>query len=138
MSTTELVVTVLTVLAGLVVLLTRLRLRGSHAGVVLALHTWLGLLGVVVWLVFVLAPDDSKAGDALVGVIGLGCWWVTSLAGLVLMFRWWPSRRRGKRAADVVDPADRWTGGPWLWLPAHLAVFAMAVWFTWIYLWSIV
>lgn len=135
MSTAELVAVVLTVLAGLVVLLTRLRLGGSHAGPVLALHTWLGLLGVVLWLVFVVSPDDGVLGGALIGVAGLGCWWVVSLAGLVLMLRWWPGRSRGKRVAEFVQS---WSGGPWLSALGHLGVFAVAVWFTWIYVWSIV
>ncbi len=138
MERAELVAGALTVVAGLIVLFTALRLRNSHGSVALFLHTWLGLIGVATWLTFVFAPDDNVLGGALMGVIGLGCWWVVSLAGFVLTFQHLPRRGHGKRVADVADDPSSWTASPWLSALLHLAVFGIALWFTWIYVMSIV
>lgn len=134
--TADVVAYVLTALAAVVVVLTRLRLSSSHRGTLLNAHTYLGLLGVVVWTVFLVAPDETVAGDSLVGLIGLGCWWVVSILGLVIMMRWMPSRRssRGKRAARACSSAaDSWTSGPGLSVLGHVGLFLGACFFTWAY-----
>lgn len=77
-------VTVLTLLSLGVVVLTRIRLW-SVRSVWLALHTVFGALGAVIWLVFLAEPSSSRLGGSLVGVIGLGCWWIVSVAGIALI-----------------------------------------------------
>ena len=124
----------LSLLAGLVVLLTRLRLGRTHPGLPLRLHTWLGTLGFVLWMVFLLVSSDADWA-LLVGVLGLGCWWVVAIAGLFLLARWKPSAR-GKRAAALSTSADSWSSTPWLSLLAHLSVFATVAWFTFAYVTS--
>jgi hypothetical protein len=129
---------VLTALGALAVLLTRLRLRNSHAGWPLAVHTGAGVIAVVLWLLFLVFPDDSFLGGALVGVIALAFWWIVTAAGLMLLVRWLPSRSRGKRAADTVDAADSWTGTPWLSVLAHVGLLVGTLVFTYAYLTSAV
>lgn len=128
-----LVAYVLTALGALAVVLTRLRLRHSHAGWPLAAHTGAGVVAIVLWLLFLAFPNDSFLGGALVGVIALAFWWATTSAGLMLLVRWLPSRSRGKRAADTVDAADSWTGTPWLSVLAHVGMLLGVLWFTWAY-----
>lgn len=132
---------VLTILAGVVVVLTRLRLRHSHAGLPLAVHTRVGVAALVLWTVFLVFPDgDGTFGTVvgLVGVLGLGCWWVVSLAGLLLLWRWKPSRSRGKRAAATVSAADTWTESAWLSALAHVGMTLGVLWFTYAYVTSAV
>jgi hypothetical protein len=129
---------VLTALGALAVLLTRLRLRHSHAGWPLAAHTVTGVIAIVLWLLFLIFPDDSFLGGALVGVIALAFWWMMTASGLMLLFRWMPSRSRGKRAADTVDAADSWTGTPWLSALAHVGTLLGVLWFTWAYAFSLI
>ncbi|MCK5927808.1 MAG: hypothetical protein KAG80_06380, partial [Nocardioides sp.] len=69
------VVYVLTGLAAVVVVLTRLRLGGGGGATRvdvgsawLMAHTVLGALALVVWLVFLVSPEDTPSGDPLVGV----------------------------------------------------------------------
>ncbi|WP_300678546.1 hypothetical protein [Nocardioides sp.] len=124
----------LSLLAGLVVLLTRLRLRRTHPGLTLRLHTWLGGIGFVLWLIFLVASSDSD-WTSLVGVIGLGCWWVVAITGLFLLARWKPSAR-GKRAAALSTSADSWSTTPWLSIAAHLSLFIVVGWFTFAYVTS--
>lgn len=138
---TEVILYVLTGLGTLVVLLTRLRLsRGQGAGrhqigqSLLAVHTVAGVLAVAGWLTFLLAPEESAAGDSLVGVAALGCWWVVSLIGLLILTRWLPSR--GRHAGG--GPEDSWSSGPWLSILAHLGMFAGVCFFTWAYVTSMV
>lgn len=126
---------VLSLLAGAVVALTRLRLRRTHPGLPLLLHTWLGSTGFVAWLVFVLSSSDAD-WRSLIGVIGLGCWWVVAIAGLVLLGRWRSGRSSGKRAATVVPAADGRLSGAWLSALSHLGVFAAVAWFTFAYVTS--
>lgn len=129
---------VLAALGGLVVVLTRLRLRHSHVGLPLTIHTWLGTAAVVLWLVFLAFPDDSVLGGPLVGVLALGCWWLVSLAGLAILGRWLPSRSRGKRAAATSAAADSWTGTPWLSVLGHGGMLLGVLWFTYAYVTSVV
>src|SRR6478752_1422781 len=129
---------ILTFLGALAVVLTRLRLRDSHAGWPLAAHTAAGTVAVVLWLLFLIFPSDSFLGGSLVGVIALAFWWATTATGLMLLVRWLPSRSRGKRAADTVAAADSWTESPWLSVLAHVGMLLGVSWFTWAYAISLI
>jgi amino acid permease len=131
---------VLTGFAAVVVVLTRVRLRrqetSSHHQVGSGLanvHTVAGALAVLVWGGFLAFPEDTFVGGSLVGVIGLGFWWVTMFAGLLLLTRWLPSR--GKRAAST--DGSRLTGAG-LSVVTHLGMFVAVLVFTWAYLTSAV
>ncbi|CAB4746481.1 unannotated protein [freshwater metagenome] len=132
------VVYVLTFLGAVVVALTRLRLGRSEEGGArrvdvgptwLLAHTVLGSLAVLVWLVFLIGPEDSVPGDPLVGIVALGLWWGTAIAGLMILVRWLPSK--GRHAVEV--PEDSWSSGPGLSLLAHLGMVVGVAVFTWAY-----
>jgi len=132
------VVYVLTFLGAVVVALTRLRLGRSEEGGArrvdvgptwLLAHTVLGSLAVLVWLVFLVGPEDSLPGDPLVGIVALGLWWGTAIAGLMILVRWLPSK--GRHAVEV--PEDSWSSGPGLSLLAHLGMVVGVAVFTWAY-----
>jgi hypothetical protein len=134
---TAVIVSVLTGLAGLVVVLSRLRLARDEAsgtyrigrGLV-NLHTISGLLGLGIWITFLIAKKDTFAGGSLVGIVALFFWWVTALLGLLILMRWLPSR--GKHAGDRAS--DRWSSGPWLSLLGHLGLLCGVCFFTFAYL----
>lgn len=130
------VVVVFTVLAGLVVVLTRVRLARGGAGrvdvggtLVLA-HTVTGVLALLIWGAFLIAPSDTPVGTALVGIAGLGFWWTTALLGLLILARWLPSRGRHSSAGAV----DGWSRGPWLSVLAHVGMVLDVSVLTWGYL----
>jgi len=83
----------LTALALVVVVLTRVRLRGSRrrvgrlqtSPVVLHVHTVAGLLGVGTWTAFLLSGIGEGKGDSEVGIVALGLLWVTVVAGLMIL-----------------------------------------------------
>ena len=126
----EYVVYVLTALAAVVVVLTRLRLAkdtaaGRHQvglGIV-NVHTFVGVLALVGWVVYLVGKND------LVGVVALAFWWLTAIAGLLILLRWLPSR--GKHATDALD--DTWSEGPGLSVLAHVGMFVGVLVFTWFY-----
>lgn len=135
----DVVVYVLTGLAAVVVVLTRLRLGRAHEGGArrvdvgsawLTAHTVLGALALVVWSVFLVAPEDTPAGDALVGIVALGLWWGVTVAGLMILVRWVPSK--GRHAVSGAE--DSWSSGPGLSLLAHLGMVVGVGVFTWAYL----
>jgi hypothetical protein len=103
----------------------------------LELHTIAGLIGLVCWSVFLIAPEDAD-WSSIIGVIGLGCWWVVAFSGIVILLRWRTGSSRGKRAASVVTAADTWTSTPWLSILAHVGVFIAVGWFTFAYLTSVI
>lgn len=129
-------VVVLTVLAAVDIALTRLRLQGEAAGRtdggqrLLRFHTPLGVAALVVWTVFLVAPEDSVLGGPLVGVLALALWWVTSILGLLFLARWLPTS--GRHASE--GRTDGWSKGPWLSLLAHLGLVGGVVVFTAAYL----
>ena len=135
------VIYVLTALAAVVVVLTRLRMRGgqgagrAHVGNrLLDVHTVAGTLGVVIWTIFLIAPKDSPLGSSTVGIIGLGFFWITTFAGLLILVRWLPSH--GRHASDAVQ--DTWSEGPGLSVLAHVGMLIGVVVFTFAYLTSAV
>lgn len=135
---TAAIVYVLTVLAAVVVVLTRLRLgrRGRVAGrahvgtTLLNVHTGAGALATIGWLVFLVADEDTTAGGAEVGIVALGLWWVVVVAGLLILARWLPTG--GRHAAPGVS--DDWSEGPGLSVLAHVGMLVGVAVFTWAYL----
>lgn len=133
----ELLVSLATLLVALVVLLTWLRLRrpGAHAGFfVPLLHVTAGLVGLVIWVVFLAMPPSSPFGSSLAGVIGLFFLWLVVVAGIFLMLRWRPSR--GKRARAIAGAAGR--GGAAISILVHIGTLVSVVWLTWAYVTSMV
>jgi hypothetical protein len=137
---TLVIVWILTALAALVVVLTRLRLAQEEGGAgqfrvgdrLLLLHTVAGALALVVWVVFLLAPDDSALGGPVTGIVALALWWVVAVAGLLILMRWLPAR--GRHASSVVH--DTWSEGPGLSALAHVGMLVGVLVFTWAYLTS--
>jgi hypothetical protein len=126
----EYVVYVLTALAAVVVVLTRLRLTkdaaaGRHqVGLgILNLHTFCGVLALVGWIVYLVDAND------LVGIVALAFWWLTTFAGLLILLRWLPSR--GRHATGARD--DSWSEGPGLSVLAHVGMLVGVLVFTWFY-----
>ena len=126
----EYVVYVLSFLAAVVVVLTRLRLtRETAAGRhqvglgILNVHTSCGVLALVGWVVYLVGESD------LVGVVALAFWWLTALAGLLILLRWLPSR--GRHATGATD--DTWSEGPGLSILGHVGMFLGVLVFTWYY-----
>jgi hypothetical protein len=123
----------LTALAAVMVLLTRIRLasqnhrpagRMDFSRTVLNMHTTTGILALVLWI-----PGIVLDIEPLV-LAGLAAWWLVTLAGLLLLARWLPAH--GKHAGDAVT--DEWTEGPWLSMLAHLGMLGGALFFTWMVL----
>ena len=133
---------VLTGLAAVVVVLTRLRLgrSGGAAGRLsmgrglVNLHTVAGVLAIASWVGFLLAPEENFVGSSTFGILSLACWWVTVIAGLLILLRWLPSR--GKHASD--GSSDSWSDGPGLSILAHVGMLVGVCVFTWAYLTSAV
>jgi hypothetical protein len=135
------VIYVLTALAAVVVVLTRWRMRGGqgagrfHVGNrLLDVHTVTGVLAVVVWLTFLIAPEESPAGTSSFGIIGLGLFWIVTMAGLMILVRWMPSH--GKHASEGVQ--DKWSEGPGLSVLAHVGMLVGVILFTFAYLTNVV
>lgn len=133
----QLLVYFATAVVALVVLLTWLRLRRpeAHAGFfVPLLHVTAGLVGLVIWVVFLVMPLGSPFGSSLAGVIGLFFLWLVVVAGIFLMLRWRPSR--GKRARAITRSAGR--GAAPVSILVHLGTLVLVVWLTWAYVTTIV
>lgn len=142
-SITELLVYVLTALAALVIVLTRLRLhlrvsgRVAMSGLVPAVHTVAGAVGIVAWVIFLFAPTRSAHSGQwadLLGIFGLLCLWLVVVAGLFILVRWMPSR--GRHAGETA--ADSWSRGPWLSIVGHVGMLVGVVYLTWAYATSVV
>jgi hypothetical protein len=132
---------VLTPLAAVVVVLTRLRLRAEAAGNVaiargpVAVHTVAGTLALLTWTPFLVAGDRLEENAAtLLGIAGLACWWITVGAGLLILLRWLPARGRHAAAGSV----DGWSDGPALSVLAHVGLLVGVLLFTYAYLVSAV
>ena len=110
---------VLTVLATVVVVLTRVRLakdegagRISIPRALLNTHTIAGVPAVVLWVAFLLT------GQLVLGWVALALWWVTVVAGLLILARWLPAK--GRHASG--PSTDTWSGGPGLSILAHVGL----------------
>ena len=112
----EVIVYILTGLAAVVVVLTRLRLGKQESGAgrvsvgsaLLNVHTVAGVLALIVWVTYLLAAEDTPMGGELAGIVGLALWWIVTLAGLLILVRWIPSR--GRHATTGTE--DSWSEGP--------------------------
>jgi hypothetical protein len=131
------IVYVLTGLALVVVVLTRLRMgKGQGAGrafvgtLLLNMHTGAGLLAIVSWMFFLLSPEDSTLGSPLAGIISLGLWWIVAVCGLLMLVRWLPSQ--GRHSSEGFQ--DSWSEGPGLSILAHGGMLVGVCIFTFAYL----
>lgn len=125
--TPEKITALLTALAALVVVLTRLRLakdrgagRTSVPSALVNTHTGAGSVAVVLWVVLLLSES------AVAGWVGLAFWWATVAAGLLILVRWLPAS--GRRSAGPV--ADSWGEGPGLSILGHVGMLVGVVIFT--------
>ena len=133
----EVIVYILTALAAVVVVLTRLRLGKQEGGAgrvsvgpsLLNLHTVAGVLALMVWVAYLIAQEDTAVGGELAGIIGLALWWIVTLAGLLILVRWIPSRGRH---ADTAQE-DTWSEGPGLSILAHVGMLVGVLVFTYAY-----
>lgn len=136
------IIYILTALAGVVVVLTRVRLGGDKVGAgrlqisraLLNTHTVMGLAALMTWTAFLVTGLGDGGGNSLIGVAGLAFFWVTTVAGLMILVRWLPSR--GRHSADAV--LDDWSEGPGLSVLAHVGMLVGVSVFTWAYLTSVV
>ena len=133
----EVIVYILTALAAVVVVLTRLRLGGEGgAGSMdvgrglLNVHTLFGVLALVLWVLFLVGDEDSVLGGPAMGIVALACWWITVVAGLLILVRWLPSHGRHAETARQ----DTWSEGPGLSILAHVGMLVGVVVFTIAYL----
>lgn len=131
------VVWILTALAAVAIVLTRLRLRGEDAAGRLSInprlpaaHFVAGTVALVLWIGVLVAPEDSVVGGPLVGIIAVAAWWITALCGVLILFRWLPTKGRHAPAAS----GDSWSDGPGLSLLAHLGMVVGVLVFTYAYL----
>ncbi|WP_210438533.1 hypothetical protein [Nocardioides xinjiangensis] len=128
---------ILTGLAAVVIVLTRLRLgrdgaagRFSISRRLPTAHFVAGMLALVLWLGVLVAPEDSFVGGPLVGIAAIALWWITALCGLLILARWLPAR--GRHVPEAAG--DSWSKGPGLSLLAHLGMVAGVLVFTYAYL----
>jgi len=131
------IVWILTVLAAVAIVLTRLRLgnddaagRSSISRRLPIVHFCAGILALVLWVPVLVAPDDSFVGGALMGILAVAVWWVTALCGLLILVRWLPVKGRHAPQATV----DGWGAGPGLSVLAHLGLAGGVLVFTYAYL----
>ena len=130
--TPERIAFVLTALAAVVIVLTRVRMTSGDedaAGRVdiprslVNVHTVFGVLALGLWGTFLLTDVSSVFGWA-----GLLCWWVTTVAGLLILARWLPAH--GRHASGPA--ADSWGEGPGLSVLGHVGLLVGSI--VWTYL----
>jgi hypothetical protein len=131
------VVWILTALAAVAIVLTRLRLRSDDAAGRFSIsrrvpttHFVSGVLALVLWLGVLVAPEDSLLDGPLFGILAIACWWVTAVCGLLILARWLPAKGRHAPAAS----GDGWSDGPGLSPLAHLGMVVGVLVFTYAYL----
>jgi hypothetical protein len=130
--TPERIAFVLTALAAVVIVLTRVRMAGGDEDAagrvdiprgVVNVHTIFGVLALGLWGAFLLADVDTVYAYA-----GLACWWVTTVAGLLILVRWVPAH--GRHASGPA--ADSWGEGPGLSVLGHVGLLVGSI--VWTYL----
>lgn len=126
----QIVALVLTALAAVVIVLTRVRMTRRDQGAagrldiptssLVTVHTVAGSLALVLWCAYILASLAS-----LIGLVGLVLWWITAVAGVLILARWLPAR--GRHASGPAG--DSWGEGPGLSILGHLGlVVGCVVW----------
>ena len=118
----------LTALAAVVVLLTRMRLSATgrqpgHAqipGTILNAHTVLGVVALAIWIYYLTSPSG------FLGIVALLVWWSEVVVGILILARWLPGA--GKHAAPSVD--DSWAEGPYLSILGHVGLLLGVMFFT--------
>ena len=126
----EIVALVLAALAAVVIVLTRVRMtrRDQDAAkrldiptsTLVNVHTVTGTLALVLWCAYILASLSWG-----IGLAGLVLWWVTAVAGLLILARWLPAR--GRHASGPAG--DSWGEGPGLSVLGHVGlVVGCVVW----------
>jgi hypothetical protein len=126
--TIENVLWMLTALAAVVVLLTRMRLsanaaQAGHAQIpqgILDSHTVGGIAALGIWGWYLSSPQE------VVGYVALALWWVEALIGVLILARWLPGA--GRHAADAND--DSWAQGPSLSILGHVGMVLGVAFFT--------
>ncbi len=116
----ENVLWMLTALAAVVVLLTRMRMkataaRSGHAAIpqwIVTGHTLVGVAALAVWSAYLLSPSRP------VGLAAVALWWIEVVLGLLILLRWLPGS--GGHAEDAVD--DTWADGPALSVLGHVGL----------------
>jgi hypothetical protein len=119
---------VLTVLAAVVVVLTRVRLardegsagRLSIPSGLLNMHTFAGVPALLLWTAYLVT------GTTVLGWLGILFWWVTVVAGLLILARWLPAKGRHSSGPS----SDTWGEGPGLSILAHVGLLVGVVIFT--------
>lgn len=131
------VVWILTALAAVAVVLTRLRLSGEGAAGRFSIsrrlplaHFVSGVLALVLWVGVLVSPEDTVVGGPVVGIAAIACWWVTAICGLLILARWLPAK--GRHVPEAAG--DGWSDGPGLSLLAHLGMVVGVLVFTYAYL----
>ena len=122
----EVIVYILTGLAAVVVVLTRLRLGKQDSGAgrvnvgagLLNVHTVAGVLALIVWVTYLLSAESTTMGGEVAGIVALALWVVVTMAGLLILVRWIPSR--GRHATSGTE--DTWSEGPGLSILAHVGM----------------
>jgi hypothetical protein len=123
---------VLTALAAVVVVLTRVRLAGGDDAAgrlsiptnVLNTHTVSGSIALVTWVAFLFLDIGW------LGAISLLFWWTTVVAGLMILARWMPAKGRHSSGPT----ADTWGEGPGLSVLAHVGLLVGVIVFTVLFL----
>jgi hypothetical protein len=119
---------VLTVLAAVVVVLTRVRLAKDDGSAgrlsiptgVLNLHTFAGVPALLAWTAFLVT------GTTVLGWVGLLLWWLTVIAGLLILARWLPAKGRHSSGPT----SDTWGEGPGLSVLAHVGLLVGVIIFS--------
>ncbi|QYJ03697.1 hypothetical protein KUV85_15400 [Nocardioides panacisoli] len=122
----------LTGLAAVVVLLTRMRLSSEQSqagsarvplGVVNA-HTAVGVVALVAWIAYLTAPGGT------LGAVALLAWWVEVVIGILILARWQSASGAHARATT----GDSWGDGPALSILGHVGMLLGVCFFTWVVL----
>ena len=91
---------------------------------VLAVHgltkRYPGVVALVTWVLFLLLDAGW------LGVVSLLAWWVTVVAGLLILARWLPAKGRHSSGPT----ADTWGEGPGLSILAHVGLLVGVIVFT--------
>lgn len=122
----------LTGLAAVVVLLTRMRLsseqsQAGHALVpksVVNAHTAVGVVALAVWIAYLSSPKGT------LGAVALAVWWLEVLIGILILARWMSGS--GKHATATTG--DSWGEGPALSILGHVGMLLGIGFFTWVVL----